>query len=90
MSGEEPNGKGTEEQAIQHVHGLLVASLWSTWKDARGASDLDPVKYSRLSVVSLTQVAAMTAVDLGMPIEQFTEVCRANFLEAMARAPRFG
>jgi hypothetical protein len=90
MTEESPNGKGTAEQKMLHVHGQLVASLWSAWADGRSTADLDPVIYSRLSVASVTQVAAMTAVDLNMAEDQFIDICRANYRESLSRAPRFG
>lgn len=89
MSG---NGEGTLEQKLQHVHSLLVDDLWTTWKDHRttSAPAIESEKYSRISVVSLTQVAAMAAVDVGMTEEQFMLVCMANFNEANKKAPKFG
>lgn len=90
MTETSPNGKGTAEQKMLHVHSQLVASLWGVWKDSKSTADMDPVIYSRLSVASVTQVAAMTAVDLGMIEDQFLDICRANYRESLSRAPRFG
>lgn len=49
----------------------------------------DPVVFSRMSTVALSQLAAIIAVDVGMKQDQFTAVCRSNFEEAFKRAPRF-
>jgi hypothetical protein len=86
------NGEGTLEQKLQHVHSDFVADIWRAWKDNRSesATSIDSEKFSRISVVSLTQVAATTAVDVGMTEEQFLGVCQANFAEAFKRAPRWG
>jgi hypothetical protein len=75
---------------LKNVHDLFVTDLWAKWKDHRDVSGLDAMVYSRLSVVSLSHVASIAAVDVGMTEDQFCDVCRANFKEAHARAPRFG
>lgn len=84
------NGEGTLEQQLQHVHSQLVEDLWTAWKNHRTTSSIEAEKYSRISVVSLTQVAAMTAVDVGMTEEQYMLVCMANFNEANKKALRWG
>ena len=90
MTEEAKNGKGTLQDNLQHTHDQLVSSLWSTWKDSRStAANIDPEKFQRLSVVSLTQVASVAAVDVGMTKEQFVGVCMANFDEALRRAPKW-
>jgi hypothetical protein len=43
-----------------------------------------------MSVVALSHMAAVTAVDVAMSEEQFINVCLANYREAIKRAPRWG
>lgn len=49
----------------------------------------EPILLSRLSVVALTQLAAVIAIDVGMQSDQFINISRCNFDEALKRAPRF-
>jgi hypothetical protein len=85
------NPTQAEQQKMHKIHGLLVADTWSKWKDNKPApEELDAIKYTRLSVVSLTHVAAVLAVDVGMNEEQYLKVCKANFTEAVAKAPKWG
>jgi hypothetical protein len=88
------NDEQKPEEALRKAHDYFVAELWTKWKDNRDRAALEaalePVKYGRLSVVSLTHVAAVIAVDVGMTEEQFCDVARANFKEAYTRAPKFG
>ncbi len=86
------NGKGTPQQQLLDAHSKLIGGLWEIWKDHRSinAENIDPVKYSRLSIVSLTQVASVIAVDVGMDQEQFLKICEANFRDALAKAPKWG
>ena len=78
---------------LMQAHNILVVKLWEIWKEHREwckAQKIDPVIYSRVSVVSLTQIAAVTAIDVGMTEEQFLNTCKANFQEADKKAPRWG
>ena len=86
------NGKGTPQQQLLDAHSKLIGSLWEIWKDHRSinAENIDPDKYARLSIVSLTQVASVIAVDVGMDQEQFLKICEANFRDALAKAPKWG
>lgn len=68
----------------------LIGEFRQFWIEKLRESGAANVKFTRLSVVALTQVAAILAVDAGMQPEQFTAVCMANFKEAYARAPKFG
>jgi hypothetical protein len=77
------------EEALRKVHEALCDVFWKTWQLNQKPSELDPVKYSRLSVVSLTWLASVVAVDVHLTEEQFLDVCRANFREAYAKAPKF-
>lgn len=67
----------------------LLNEYRQCWVDQMKESGVSQVHYSRLSVVALTQLAAIAAVDVGMTPEQFTNVCRANFEQAYKQAPRF-
>lgn len=50
----------------------------------------DPIAHTRMSIVALSQLAAILAVDVGMQPDQFLNVNRCNFEEAFKVAPRFG
>jgi hypothetical protein len=52
-------------------------------------SRVDPVRFAQLSVVALTQVAAIIGVDVGMTLDQFLAVSKANFEQAYVKAPKF-
>lgn len=67
----------------------LLNEFRQSWINQMQESGVSQVLYSRLSVVALTQVAAIAAVDVGMTPEQFVDVCRANFDEALKKAPKF-
>jgi hypothetical protein len=72
------------------MHKRLLEDLWKTWGKHR---DLNKPKYHefyRVAVVTLTQQAATLAVDVNMTEEQFLATCKANFQEALRRAPRWG
>lgn len=99
-----PNGKesapeeaGQDKGLIQpdlfDAHKELLADLWNIWSLHRRLNadlrKMDAVRYSRLSVVTLSQMAAVTAVDVGLTEEQFLATCKANFDEAVKRAPRW-
>lgn len=68
----------------------LVDEFRKTWASQFKISGMDPMLFSRLSLVALTQFSAITAVDIGMQTEQFLAVCKANFENAYANAPKFG
>lgn len=67
----------------------LIAEYRQLWVDQLREAGGSQVHFSRLSLVALTQVAAVVAVDVGMKPEQFTAMCLANFSEAHKRAPKF-
>ena len=77
------------------LHKKLCGDIWATWGQhrdhARGV--IDPVtsqeKFTRISIVSLTQIAAVCAVDVGLTEEQFLATCKANFETAQKNAPRW-
>jgi len=89
MSDGEP--KTIPEELFQ-VHKALLAEGWMLWKRHRTLNEppVGPVAFSRLSIVTFSQMAAVTAVDVGLTEEQFLETCRANYKEASAKAERWG
>lgn len=50
----------------------------------------DQIRFQKLAVVSLTQLAAVLSVDAGHDVDQFLKVCEANWREAHERAPKWG
>lgn len=72
------------------VHKALLNEAWVLWAKHRDLNkEIGPVKYSRLSIVTMTHMGAVTAVDVGMTEEQFLQTCKANYEEAARRAPRW-
>ena len=69
---------------------LLLNEFKAKFAELAARDLADPVVFSRMSTVALTQLGAVVAVDVGMNQEQFVAVCRSNFDEAFKRAPRFG
>lgn len=67
----------------------LINEFRQTWADQLNESGVSAVMFSRLSLVAMTQVAAIVSVDIGMTQDQFMNVCKANFNEAFQKAPRF-
>lgn len=68
----------------------LLSEFRQLWVDQFKESGVSAVLFSRLSIVAMTQIAAIVGVDVNMTQEQFMAVCRANFDEAFKKAPRFG
>lgn len=71
------------------VHQALVADLWDVWK-RHHCEPFTPEVYSKLSVVSLTHVASIIALDVKMTQDQYLKVCLSNFLDAQKKAPKWG
>lgn len=67
----------------------LIADFRQLWVDKLKEVGGSHVKFSQLSILALTQVAAIVAVDVGMNHEQFGAVCLTNYKEAYKRAPKF-
>ncbi len=82
-----PEAKPTPEYLLTVK---LLNEFRQLWVDQMKESGVSAVLYSRLSLVALTQMAAIVGVDIGMTPEQFINVCRANFNEAYSKAPKFG
>ena len=68
----------------------LLTEFQQTWQRLYKQENIDAMVFSRFSLVALTQLSAVIAVDVGMSDEQFLSVCKAQFTEAFAKAPRFG
>ena len=76
---------------LHEAHRALSGDLWAVWGQHRDKSMPAGVeKFQRMSVVTLSHMAAVTAVDVAMSEEQFINVCLANYREAVKRAPRWG
>ncbi len=77
------------------LHKKLCSDIWTAWGAHRDKARevIDPVvaqeKFTRISIVSLTQIAAVCAVDVSMTEEQFLATCKANFATAFKSAPRW-
>ena len=79
------------KKMVGDIHSRLMASLFQLWADHQKINAMVEVGiYARITILSLTQMAAMTAVDVGMGEEQFVELCLENYREAHRRAPKFG
>jgi hypothetical protein len=72
---------------------LIINDLRNVWNERfkqASTAGMDAVKFSQLSIIALTQLGAIVAVDVGMPTDKFIAVCKAQHDEAYRRAPRFG
>jgi hypothetical protein len=67
----------------------LMEAFQETWKAMYAEGLADPMTFSRMSVVALTQLAAIVGVDVGMSTDQFIAINKANFEEAFRKAPKF-
>lgn len=87
----ETKPKAAASSTADHALTLkLISEFQATWVRYQKEAGVKPVKYSQLSVVALSHLAAVLGVDVGMNSEQFINVCQANFSEAYRRAPKFG
>ena len=83
--------KAQPEQSKEYeLAAQLLGDFRDLWVDKFKRAGADSVLFSRMSVVALTQLSAIIAVDVGMSLEQFVNVCAAQFSEAYKKAPRFG
>jgi hypothetical protein len=82
----------TPEQQADYALGIkMLNEIREFWMGQQAADPtLDQVKLYRIGVVAFSQWASILGVDVGMTVEQFTNVCRANFETAYDRAPKFG
>lgn len=92
------NGNSSDEQAtpiggiasskeLHAIHQRISSSIWDVWLKGRLG---DQATYTRVSIVSLTHVAAVCAVDVGMSEENFLATCKANYEAALRNAPKWG
>jgi hypothetical protein len=84
-----PDGVTASSKELHNVHKKLIDDLWGAWRHNHDAFSEDKVTFSRVSVVSLTQVAATCALDVKMTEEQFLATCKANYEAALKHAPRW-
>ena len=83
--------KPTTEQETDYALSVkMLGDIRDFWMEQAASSKLDQVKLYRLGVVAFSQWASILGVDVGMNVEQFTNVCRANFQAAYDKAPKFG
>jgi hypothetical protein len=68
---------------------LLLTEFKNKFGELAAKNLAEPVIFSTMSTVALSQLAAVIAVDVGMNQDQFAAVCRSNYEEAFKRAPRF-
>jgi len=73
------------------IHQALLKEGWGVWATHRDLNkEIGQEKFSRISIVTFTHLAAVTAVDVGMGESDFLATCKANYQEAVRRAPRWG
>lgn len=83
--------KPTTEQETDYALSMkMLSDIRSFWLEQATYSTIDQVRLYRLGVVAFSQWASILGVDVGMNVEQFTNVCRANFQAAYEKAPKFG
>ena len=68
----------------------ILMGIRDCWQDTQKQTNTDPVRFAKMGIVALSQWLAMVAVDVGMPEENFTAVCKAQHQQAFKNAPRFG
>ena len=79
------------KEKVKEVHNALMQALWKMWREHKELhKPLEEGIYSRISILTATQMAAITAIDVGLPEEQFLDICRENYQEAYRRTPKFG
>lgn len=82
-----------EESEEFKIHKELTAAIEEWWRATLTSSivkNRDPEMVAKMTVVALTRMAAVFAVDLSMKKEQFGAVCKANYEEAYESAPKWG
>lgn len=89
INGQTP-AKQSEGGADYQLHIRLLTAFKTVWVEQAKQAGVDPMVYSRMSMIALSQLAAVVAVDVGMTPKQFVAVCEAQFEEAHKRAPKFG
>jgi len=83
--------KPTPEQEADYALSVkMIQDIRDFWVKQSADTTIDQFKLYRIGVVAFSQWASILGVDIGMTVEQFTNVCRANFEQAYAQAPKFG
>lgn len=81
-------------EALKPYHDALLASLWEAWgahlPTLKNKPEIDMMVFTKMAVVTVSQMAAVLAVDTMMTQDQFMKVCAANFAECYDAAPKFG
>jgi hypothetical protein len=77
--------------ALFKVHEALINDLWQVWVKHRDLTKEQHGQevFSRVSIATLSLMAAVTAVDVSMDEEHFLATCKANYEAAVAKAPRW-
>jgi hypothetical protein len=83
-----PIGQIASSGDLLEAHKKLMRDIWATWGPHRDGFG-DQVSFTRLSVITLSQVAAVCAVDVHMPEDKFLAVCKANYEQAHKVAPKW-
>jgi hypothetical protein len=79
-----------ERREVEEMYARAVGGVNEFLK--RNVADEQPtdhVRHSKVVATALAHVAAHLAVDSGMDILMFMQVCHLNYQEAAARAPRW-
>ncbi len=83
--------KPTTEQEVDYALSVkMLGDIRDFWMEQATSSTIDQAKLYRLGVIAFSQWASILGVDIGMNVEQFTNVCRANFQAAYDKSPKFG
>jgi hypothetical protein len=75
---------------IEEMYARAVGGVTEFLK--RNVADEQPtdhLRHSKVVTTALANVAAQLAVDSGMDLLMFMQVCHLNYQEAVARAPRW-
>lgn len=90
---------GMPAEVYLRLSGEFLRHMWDAWgKHRDGAlhddpdknAGLDHVKYTRLTMVQLAQMAATCAVDVHVDEEAFLSTCSSLYKAAHAKAPKWG
>lgn len=85
-----PVPKPTPEQEADYALSVkMLGDIRAFWAE-QSKAEIDPVRLYRIGIVTFSQWASILGVDVGMTADQFVNVCRANFEQAYAQAPKFG
>ena len=90
-STESKTSSAPPDPALFKVHEALINDLWQVWIKHRDLTKEQHTQevFSRVSIATLSLMAAVTAVDVNMDEEHFLATCKANYEAAVAKAPRW-